>query len=72
MSRITVEGDHPAVADPRAYLTCACCVRRDLLPAIEALRRGRHGAAKLMLMKLWLELDAQIEAAVAADQGAVQ
>jgi hypothetical protein len=69
MSKFAAEGDHPAVSDPRVFLTCACCVRRELMPAIEALRRGRHGKAKLMLMQLWLALDAEIEAAVAADRG---
>ena len=57
---------HPEVADPRVYLTCACCIRRSLGPAIEALHRGRHGKAKLILRKLWGELNADIEAAVAA------
>jgi hypothetical protein len=59
--------DHPAVSDPRVYLTCACCIRRALTPAIEALHRGRHGKATLILTKLWLELDAEIKAAVEAD-----
>ena len=73
MTKVLVaKSDHPAVSDPRVYLTCACCIRRDLMPAIEALRRGRHGKAKLILMKLWLELHEQIEAAVAADQGSLQ
>lgn len=63
------DGQHPPVSDPRVYLTCACCVRRELLPA---LRRGQHGKAKLILLKLWGELDEQIEAAVRADRGELQ
>jgi hypothetical protein len=66
------DGQHPAVKDPKVYLTCACCVRRELLPVLMALDRGRHGKARLMLANFWLELDAQIEAAVAADQGKLQ
>jgi hypothetical protein len=62
---IVVYEGHPALRDPRAYLTCACCIRRELLPAITALRQGRHGKAKLILLKVWGELDEQIEAAVA-------
>jgi hypothetical protein len=69
---LVVDGQHPAVSDPRVYLTCACCIRRELLPAITALRRGQHGKAKLILLKLWGELDEQIEAAVRADQGGLQ
>jgi hypothetical protein len=64
--------EHPEVSDPRMYLTCACCIRRELMPAIEALRRGQHGKAKILLMQLWLELDRQIEAAVAASARPVQ
>jgi hypothetical protein len=71
---IAVGGDegHPEISDPRVYLTCADCVRRELRPAIEALRRGRHGAARLLIMKLYVGLSEQIEAAVAADEGARQ
>ena len=69
---ISAEGDHPAVSDPRVYLTCACCIRRELIPVIEALRHGRHGKAKIILAKLWLGLNEQIEAAVAADKGTLQ
>jgi hypothetical protein len=70
---LAAKGDHPAVKDPRVHLTCACCIRRDLTPIVEALHRGRHGTAKNLLAKLWLELDKQIETAVAADRcGAVQ
>jgi hypothetical protein len=65
------DGQHPAVRDPRVYLTCACCIRRELLPAIEALRHGRHGKAKLLLMKLCVGLDEQIEAAVSGRSGRI-
>jgi hypothetical protein len=57
---LVAKSDHPAVADPRVFLTCAACVRRDLLPAITALRQGRHGTAKRILLQVWGELDAQI------------
>jgi hypothetical protein len=66
------DGQHPAVSDPRVYLTCACCLMRELRPVLEALDQGRHGKAKLLLAKIWIGLDDQIQAAVRADQGKLQ
>jgi hypothetical protein len=66
------DGGHPAVRDHRTFWTCAVCLRRALMPALDALHHGQKDEAEIILLRLWIDLDQQIQAAVAADQGALQ
>jgi hypothetical protein len=64
--------DHPATANPRAYLICAVCLKRELTVALLALQLGETEAAEQIIAKIRHELDRRIKTAVAADRGRVQ
>ena len=42
------------------------------MPVLDALHDGRKDEAEVILLKLWLGLDEQIQAAVRADRGELQ